>query len=216
MSIPTVFDYADLLASIRKSAPEAHIAGGAVRDTILEKPIHDIDVFLADENLETVAARLRSSHAFVKVGEWKEYLGFSEPAMTRVAKFEKYDETIPVCLIGLVPDYVEPRENLSRFDFGICMAAFDGENITRSYEFDRDEKAQTFTLCRSDNHEQFAYSMARYRKITSGRYTGWGLVVPKEFKELAEVHTLRSEWWVDEKRGNALRPKDRIFKAALA
>jgi tRNA nucleotidyltransferase/poly(A) polymerase len=37
----TMYDYAITLASIRSIAPEAHIAGGAVRDTILKKPIHD-------------------------------------------------------------------------------------------------------------------------------------------------------------------------------
>jgi len=131
----TVFDYADLLASIRQAAPEAHIAGGAVRDTILEKPIRDIDIFLADQNLEQAAAHLRSVNAYVKVGEWEEYLGFSDPAMTRLAKFEKADETIPVCLIGLKPNYIMPEVNIARFDFGICMAAFDGMTILSIYFF---------------------------------------------------------------------------------
>ena len=42
----TVQDYATILARLRDRA-EAHIAGGAVRDTILKKPIHDIDVLWA-------------------------------------------------------------------------------------------------------------------------------------------------------------------------
>lgn len=204
----TVFDYAAVLASIRQVSPEAHIAGGAVRDTILKKPIHDVDIFLADDNLETVAAHLRSNHAYVKVGEWKEYLGFSDPAMVRLAKFEKADETIPVCLIGLKQDYVDPQRNISRFDFGICMAAFDGTTITRAAEFNDDAAEQTFTLCRADNSQQFAYSMSRYKKITADRYAGWGLVVPEEFSELATKHTMSGYWYRDN-RHNGLRPKDR-------
>jgi hypothetical protein len=98
---------------------------GAVRDTILQKQIHDIDVFMEDEHVEEAAALLRSSCSYVKVGEWKQYLGFSDPAMTRVAKFEKADETIPVCIIGLLPRFANPKDNIARFDFGICMAAFD-------------------------------------------------------------------------------------------
>ena len=171
----TVFDYATVLASLQQIAPRAHVAGGAVRDTILNKPIHDIDVFMDDEHVEEAAARLRSSHAYVRVGEWQQYLGFSDPAMVRVAKFEKADETIPVCVIGLKPKFAEPRANLARFDFGLCMAAYDGENLIRTAEFDRDVESRTFTLHRADNHAQFAYSVSRLQKITAGRYAGWNL-----------------------------------------
>jgi hypothetical protein len=209
----TVFDYAALLASIRQVAPEAHIAGGAVRDTILERPIRDIDVFLASASLETVAAHLRAAHAYVKVGEWKEYLGFSDPAMTRVAKFEKAEETIPVCLIGLKPDYVEPGANLARFDFGICMAAFDGVAITQTAEFNDDMAAKTFTLHRADNRQQFAYSMSRFEKLAAGRYSGWTLMVPQEFAELGKDHAVRRAWFQDGDkfgyRARSLPPKAR-------
>jgi hypothetical protein len=147
----TVFDYPTILASLQQIAPEAHIAGGAMRDTILQKQIHDIDVFMDNEHVEEAAARLRSSWAYVKVGEWKEYLGFSDPAMLRVAKFEKADETIPICVIGLKSWCTEPRENIARFDFGVCMAAFDGLTTIRTHEFDFDIEGQTFTLRRADN-----------------------------------------------------------------
>jgi tRNA nucleotidyltransferase/poly(A) polymerase len=81
-----MFDYTTVLATLQQIAPEAHIAGGAVRDTILQKQIHDIDVFMKDEHVEEAAALLRSRCGYVKVGEWKQYLGFSDPAMTRVTK----------------------------------------------------------------------------------------------------------------------------------
>ena len=111
-ALTTVFDYATMLATLQRVMPEAHIAGGAVRDTILQKPIHDIDVFMDDRNIEEAAALLRFACGYVKVGEWKQYLGFSDPAMLRVAKFEKADETIPICVIGLRPEYTDPRENV--------------------------------------------------------------------------------------------------------
>ena len=50
--LTTIYDYADLLAELQTVAPEAHVAGGAVRDTILEKPIHDVDVFMDDRHVE--------------------------------------------------------------------------------------------------------------------------------------------------------------------
>src|SRR5215831_12935069 len=155
----TFNDYTTILAALQQVAPEAHIAGGAVRDTLLQKQICDIDLFMSDEHVEEAAALLRSACSYVKVGEWKQYLGFSDPAMTRVAKFEKHDETIPICIIGLLPQFTSPRNNVTRFDFGICMAAFDGKQTIRAAEFDQDKEARTFTLCRADNRAQFAYSL---------------------------------------------------------
>jgi tRNA nucleotidyltransferase/poly(A) polymerase len=70
-------DYAATLATAQQIAPEAHIAGGAVRDTILEKPIHDIDFFMEDAVVDECARRFRSVHGYVMTGEWKQYLGFS-------------------------------------------------------------------------------------------------------------------------------------------
>jgi hypothetical protein len=210
----TVFDYVTILATLQQIAPEAHIAGGAVRDTILKKPIHDIDVFADNEHVDVVAARLRASCGYVKVGEWVEYLGFSDPAMLRVAKFEKADEAIPVCVIGLKSAYSSPRANISRFDFGVCMAAFDGEATIRTDEFERDVADQTFTLHRADNAKQFDYSMSRYDKITAGRYRGWTLAIPEEFKEFAKERAFRQYYAWENIKGLegefVLKPKERI------
>ena len=213
--LTTIYDYADLLAELQTVAPEAHVAGGAVRDTILEKPIHDVDVFMDERHVEEVAKVLRSRLGFVKVGEWKQYLGFSDPAMTRVAKFEKAEETIPLCIIGLKSNYTSPEANIARFDFGICMVAFDGENILRANEFAVDMEAETFTLCRADNLAQFSYSMSRYNKITAGRYQGWGLSIPRAFEEYAREEAFRRQWYVDGcGKGfdgtSVLKPKDRV------
>jgi hypothetical protein len=210
----TVSNYTTVLTTLQQIAPEAHIAGGAVRDTILQKQIHDIDVFMEDAHVEEAAALLRSACSYVKVGEWKQYLEFSDPAMTRVAKFEKADETIPICVIGLLPHFANPEDNIARFDFGICMAAFDGQQTIRTAAFDQDERAHTFTLCRADNQAQFAYSLSRFEKITAARYKGWSLVIPSEFEEHAKEHTFRRHWYRDFVKGfdgeSILKPKERV------
>jgi hypothetical protein len=217
-ALKTVFDYATMLATLQRVMPEAHIAGGAVRDTILQKPIHDIDVFMDDRNIEEAAALLRFACGYVKVGEWKQYLGFSDPAMLRVAKFEKADETIPICVIGLRPEYTDPRENVSRFDFGACMVWFDGETTIRTDEFDLDVEGQTFTLHRADNDAQFAYSMARFEKITAGRYRGWTLAIPERFQEIAKEHAFRRHFYRADVKGlfgeSVLKPKERTGVSA--
>src|SRR5262249_40710851 len=210
----TFNDYTTILAALQQVVPEAHIAGGAVRDTLLQKQIHDVDVFMHDEHVEQAAALLRSSCSYVKVGEWKQNLQFSDPAMTRVAKFEKADETIPICIIGLLPQFTSPRNNIARFDFGICMVAFDGKRTIRAAEVDQDEKARTFTLCRADNRAQFAYSLSRFEKITASRYKDWSLAIPEEFEEYAKEHTFRRHWYRDFIKGfegkSVLKPKERV------
>ena len=196
VKMPTMFDYTTVLATLQQIAPEAHIAGGAVRDTILKKPIQDIDVFMKDEHVEEAAALLRSACSFVKVGGWKQYQAFSD--LTRMAKFEKADETIPICIIGL-PDFASPEDNIAHFDFGVCMCAYDGKQTIRTAEFDQDAKAHTFTLCRADNPEQFAYSMLRFDKITAARYADWSLVIPRKFVAYAKDHTFQRHWYWDHK-----------------
>ncbi len=102
-----------------------------------------LDAFCADE----AAALLRLKFGFVKVGEWKSYEMFSDPAVVRVAKFEKADESIPVCLIGLhrpSDAYYDEANvygmhyNLRRFDFGICMAGWNGDEVYTAAEYKTD------------------------------------------------------------------------------
>jgi hypothetical protein len=188
--------YNPMLSTIKGLCPTAHIGGGAVRDSLLERPIRDIDLFLDDAVTERAANVLRSQFGFVKVGEWTSYEQFSDPAVVRLAKFEKADETIPVCLVGL-KEARGMQDNLRRFDFGTCMAAWDGDKVYTAPEYTSDTKAKTFTLCRADNQPQFDYSLSRFRKLTADRYVGWELVVPAKFKEFARQHAFRTTWYRD-------------------
>jgi hypothetical protein len=215
--IRQVQHYDNILEVLQRAIPgSVHIAGGAVRDTILERPIRDIDIFLPHTAGEEAAALLRTQFGYVKVGEWKQYEHFSDPVVVRVAKFEKADETIPICLIGLA-DALSPRDNIARFDFGVCMAAWagGGGSIITSSAFKRDIESKTFTLCRADNLAQYSYSMVRFEKLTADRYKDWKLVVPSQFETLAKEHTFRKHWYRErdhfgvENSPQLLRPKDR-------
>jgi hypothetical protein len=214
--IRQVQHYDSVLEALQQALPSSvHIAGGAVRDTILERPIKDLDVFLHHTAGEAAAALLRTKFGFVKVGEWKQYLGFSDPMVECVAKFERADETIPICLIGLKED-LSPYANIARFDFGVCMAAWaGGDSMITSDHFKRDIESKTFTLCRADNLAQFSYSMVRFEKLTADRYKDWKLEVPSQFEELTKEHTFHRHWYKDgahfgfENSPQVLRPKDR-------
>jgi hypothetical protein len=210
--------YGTILEALQRAVPSSvHIAGGAVRDTILNRPIRDVDIFLSNTDADPAAALLRAKFNYVKVGEWKQYHGFSDPMLVRVAKFEKADETIPICLIGLAEN-LSPYDNISRFDFGPCMAAWQGDTtvMITNGNFKRDVESQTFTLYRADNLAQYSYSIVRYEKLTADRYSGWGLSVPSQFEELAREHTFRKHWYAEtgahfgfENSPQMLRPKSR-------
>ena len=209
--------YGTILEALQRAVPSSvHIAGGAVRDSILDRPIRDVDIFLSNTDADPAAVLLRAKFGYVKVGEWKQYMGFSDPMVERVAKFEKADETIPICLIGL-KESLSLHDNISRFDFGPCMAAWQGGTtmITNGY-FKRDVESKTFTLYRADDLPQFTYSMARFKKLTADRYVGWQLAVPSQFEELAREHTFRTFWYAEtgahfgfENSPQLLRPKER-------
>jgi hypothetical protein len=211
--------YDNVLEVLQRAVPgQVHIAGGAVRDTILERPIRDVDIFIHHSFGYQAAALLRTKFGYVKVGEWKQYLDFSDPMVVRVAKFEKADETIPICLIGLA-EALNPHDNIARFDFGVCMAAWaGGDSMITADSFKRDIESKSFTLCRADNLAQFSYSMIRFKKLTADRYKDWQLSVPNQFKELAKKHAFQRNWYWDTADGahfgfenspQVLRPKDR-------
>ena len=77
--------YKPILDAIKKLCPTAHIGGGAVRDTLLGRPIKDIDLFLDVTCTDAAAKLLRSEFGFVKTGERKSYKMSSDPAVVRVA-----------------------------------------------------------------------------------------------------------------------------------
>ena len=214
--IRQVQHYDNILETLRRDvSASAHIAGGAVRDTILGRPIRDVDIFLHDTAGDPAAALLRAKFGYVKVGEWRQYEMFSDPMVARVAKFEKADETIPICLIGLTKD-LAPDDNIARFDFGVCMAAWDGTGaMITNDDFKRDIESKTFTLCRADNLAQFSYSMVRFKKLTADRYKDWGLSVSDQFEALAKEHAFRKHWYREgahfglENFPQLLRPKSR-------
>jgi hypothetical protein len=218
--VAKVEDYDTILEALQRNIVSGgvHIAGGAVRDTLLGRPIKDIDIFLGDAHGDAAATLLRSRFGYVKVGEWIQYEGFSDPSVRRVAKFEKADETIPICLIGLAME-LTARENVERFDYGICMAAWEGgtRSIFTADQFKRNAEARTFTLCRADNAQQFAYSMVRYEKLTMDRYRNWTLSVPDQFEDLLREHDFRKRWYKEDgahfgferESTQMLRPKQR-------
>ena len=87
-------------------------------------------------------------------------------------QFQKADETIPICIVGLPPRICKSGSQHRTFRLRHLHGRVRRQGTLRAAEFDQDEKAQTFTLCRADNLAQFTYSLSRFEKITAARYAG--------------------------------------------
>lgn len=79
------------------------------------------------------------------------------------------------------------RLDLSVFDFGLCMAAFDGRDVIRTPEFDADAAGERFTLLTCRGEHDLARSVARHRRW-SDKYPGWPLVLGPQAAAVRMLH----------------------------
>ena len=131
--------YNPILNAMKDLCPTAHIGGGAVRDSLLERPIRDIDLFLDVEATDEAAAaaavaiRLRQSR---RVEVLRDVLRSRRGAGGQVREGRRDHPGLP--------DRAEPEVRARdarqprRFDFGICMAGWDGEEVYTAPEYKRD------------------------------------------------------------------------------
>lgn len=175
----------DAIGMLHGAAIPSLIAGGAVRDWRLERPIKDVDMWVPARNLgefEDILVRVRKVfgtpiEAFTasvdeyRVWNW-ECLGFET--------YEVGPLTIQVIgtdLQSLGPEDLPPRQFCPEsvtgvFDFGICQAAFDGYSLYFSEAFEKDAKDEAFTLLRGGHPDQVERSIARFVRI-GAKYPGW-------------------------------------------
>ena len=80
---------------------------------------------------------------------------------------------------------------ISKFDFGLCQIAYDGEQITYTNAFIKDFMNRTMTLTHANKYDR---SIERYKEWTKKKYKGWkfvpsGIVLREMF---IRSHTLKS------------------------
>ena len=164
-------EWRDLLERIQVFAPSALIAGGAVRDWYLGQTPRDIDIFVGD---------MVPKHEFQAIGLEEIADSYIESAehddsVSASAGFNGY--SLPVNVIWCARD-TEPMDRFTRFDFGICKAAFNGKEVILHNEFHWDVKYRIFTLRRASNPQQTMESFYRYNRLKQ-RYP-YSLVIPAD------------------------------------
>jgi tRNA nucleotidyltransferase/poly(A) polymerase len=169
-------EFTDALARVQAYVPQALLAGGCLRDTINDVPVNDIDIFVP-AGQELLAGHLLSdTHPTLGKSIPEPY--FTHNDDVRSVQYYEGVGYKPVNIIGVTHGTCTVEKQLSRFDFGICRIAYDGERLWKDLSFDRDMADKTFTLTSEfQTPEQLAYSLGRFERL-SGKYPGWKLVRP--------------------------------------
>lgn len=171
---------ARILTALQAIAPEAHVAGGAVRDWLLERPVKDIDVFVSSDSPEAkVAKAVRKFRPVVERVVDGAYFASDRSVCGSVEYADREHELPPINIIRLTGRHTI-ESNIARFDLGLCRAAFDGKEIITHADFRRDVRFKRFTVRKCENADQFALSLARFNRLEA-KYPGWLFNVPEEF-----------------------------------
>lgn len=169
----------EILQSLHKGGIKGIIAGGCVRDFLLERPIKDIDVFVPvgcgfDMWLPEGTTLVRKNDL--------SYAPFSDGMVKYTTTIEYKGNDVQIIEVDL--EGFSAEKLMDRMDFTICQATYqldEGVIISGSFLWDADLKE--FRLVRADNEAQFDYSMKRFERLTAEKYKGWkffdGRDVPK-------------------------------------
>lgn len=135
-----------LIDEAREHDPHAIIAGGAIRDLICGRKPKDIDIFMK----ETSKLLCGASGGVHLTGGWATTGDYSTThcqifEITGVYNRQVEGLSQEIQYIQLKRD-IDPLPLIEEFDFGICMAAYDGKEIIRSRHFEEDYRDHIFTL----------------------------------------------------------------------
>ena len=170
-----------VLAQVQEKFPEAVIAGGALRDLILDRPVGDIDIFVKAQGPYTEAhLKALFGDSIEKVSkEWVIKYAEHLPELDSVWDIKMRDADYhPFQVIALNMD-VTPQSAVERFDFGICRVAHDGNRLYITPEFAQDADNHTFTALRVHNKQSTWDRIDRFLSPGS-KYQGWEWRDPQE------------------------------------
>lgn len=183
------------------------LAGGAVRDALLERPIKDYDFFVSDENFRDPfppSIPVSPSHwvdIALLVDEWIDeafpeitslrtvahwQVGYSDcetpfgQDVTRILAFECPETGTECQLIFLrsVPVDADPIAFANRVDFGLCKVALAGGQFHISSEFLHDVDNRKMTYIRPDSSQGQIERSTRRATRLHNKYPGYTPVFP--------------------------------------
>lgn len=180
MILDFMSECARILTALQAVAPDARIAGGAVRDWLLERPVKDIDVFVsADASERKLAKAVMKFRPEVKRTVDGRYFQSDRSVVESIEYGDEAERLPPINIIRLAERHTI-ASNIARFDLGLCRAAFDGKDIRTHADFRSDVRFKRLTIRKCENEKQFELSLARFVRLEE-KYPGWRFTVPDEF-----------------------------------
>lgn len=146
--------------------PGAIIAGGAVRDAVLMRPIKDLDVWVGlDDYVETPTMKNNTSGSEYDSGSY----------VNAVFDDTKPWSPYPINVIVVRSAQVDVDKLLNEFDYGLCKIAYSskGLHLTEHFRCDAFHKVMSFGYPRGFT------SPFRYEKL-SMRYPDFYVEYPEE------------------------------------
>lgn len=172
--------YKELLAHIQKHC-HAFIAGGCLRDSLLDMKTNDIDIIVYFED-HTCLARIDEELIPLSYSR-KERVQrkiSSDKTIYEIIKYESFKGYYPISLVH-VNKKPTVEDRLSRMWIGLSQIIFTGHKLFYTQQFLRDRANKTLTVTRFiDSEENFIVINNYYNKLVN-KYP-WPLVIPAEFR----------------------------------
>lgn len=198
-SIPDLVetDVMAMLSEVRKIYPDAFLAGGYLRDRLLEVEPKDVDIFTFLSITKEREGRLMqvseaSGGEDPRILYVEEHIGqmemdahlFSYPVQIIHFRQRKGEGEEGVSEVG-----TRAREEVANFMFGCQQIIWDVDHnvIDWTPTFERDVKNQTMTICRCID-EYDAYTAVNKWTELREKLQGWKLVVPQRYASVVGQH----------------------------
>lgn len=166
------------LAALKRAGIEGLIAGGAVRDYILNKPVRDVDVFV--EYRADIEERLEQAFGVDCVSRMvaADYAGNEVKHVFEILGDSLTDVPVQVIVLN---EGLTPGDRAAHHDFGICQCWYLGEGkFDWTGAFFSDKELGRFTLSHCEGQGEFDRSMRRWAKFAE-RFPEFTLRVPEEY-----------------------------------
>jgi hypothetical protein len=194
-----------IFRKIQKEFPDALLAGGAVRDLVLNRPIKDGDIFIGGNPNKSIFHKkiFDKTHwiqnptrfwrdlledetwrVYVQTGTYSKLDDISidlvvklfNPYLASISNFDSFDI---VFLLKSAKSYF-----IEDFDFNICKAAYDGSNYLYTYGFLKDISNKTITLSGPLDKNKINYSMNVHLPRIKHKYSTYQTVVPLDYLKI--------------------------------
>lgn len=149
-----------ILDVVRWEFPDSHpvIGGGALRDSILNRPIKDVDVFMRAKDHITLDSELtRKIHTPII------YQLYGRSDMYGAWNLSQQIEGYDVQLI--LADFEQKEDLAHTFDIGLSRVTYDGDSLYVSDEFLTDAADKALRIRRADNDHELERSLRRVERL---------------------------------------------------